>query len=359
MYTPVPVASAYGAIHGVLAVTLALYAREEMGRGDVFEVPLAGATMSAMGAVFQHVENPPARYRGRYDRQLNQSIRMLREQMKQTDDEAERQQLLRQMSHILPPLFDNYKTSDGRWVHMLAVANSRHSRQLFKALGIYDGLLADGMVDQPQYDDLTLNNNIEDTPNLSKEWKAIVRERMVAAFLEKPASHWSEIMQAFGVPFSLHRTTQAWLHAPEPEAAALTITVDDPNYGKMRQLGVQTSLSRTPPEFFNPKPSQRGELNAILGDENRSSASADTAPAPEGKQPILKGIRVLELSTVLAGPCIARTLAEYGADVIKIDAPSSYFGPGTMCWSPIEVSQGKRSAILDLKAEDTRQLSGL
>ena len=122
--SPVPVASAYGAIHGALAVTLALYAREEMGRGDVIEVPLAGATMSAMGAVFRHVENPPARYRGRYDRQLNQSIRMLREQMKQTDDEAERQQLLRQMSHILPPLFDNYETSDGRWVHMLAVANS-------------------------------------------------------------------------------------------------------------------------------------------------------------------------------------------------------------------------------------------
>ena len=352
VYTPVPVASAYGAIHGALAVSLALYAREETSRGDVIEVPLAGAAMSAMGAILQRVEKPPARY----GRRPGKSLQTLRDRMKQAD-EAERQQLLREMTHMISPFFDSYQTSDGEWVHMLAVTNGRHSTRLLKALDMYEGLIADGMVDRPQYDDLTLTNNVQDTPNLSKEWKHTVRERMTAAFLEKPTAHWVEIMNATGVPFSVHRTTQAWLHAPEPEAAALTVTVDAPDYGVMRQFGVQTTLSRTPGEWFQPKPSSRGELDAILNDENRSSEhTADIELTPVSQKPILKGIRVLDLSTVLAGPCSARTLAEYGADVIKIDSPLPYFGPGVMCWSPIEVSQGKRSAILDLKTEEGCQI---
>ena len=65
---------------------------------------------------------------------------------------------------------------------------------------------------------------------------------------------------------------------------------------------------------------------------------------------------MLDLSTVLAGPCCARTLAEYGAEVIKIDAPDPYFGPFTTCLAHIEVSQGKRSMILDLKQEAGKQV---
>ena len=61
---------------------------------------------------------------------------------------------------------------------------------------------------------------------------------------------------------------------------------------------------------------------------------------------------------MLAGPCSARTLAEYGADVIKIDAPDPYFGPGTACMLHLEVSQGKRSMILDLKQEAGKRLFG-
>ena len=67
---------------------------------------------------------------------------------------------------------------------------------------------------------------------------------------------------------------------------------------------------------------------------------------------MLSGVRVLDLSNVLAGPCSARTLAEYGADVIKIDPPTTYLGPLRFSWFPIEVSQGKRSMVLDLKTKE-------
>ena len=358
-YTPIPLASAYGAVHGALAVTLALYAREESGRGEVIEVPLAGAAMSAMGAFLLRVADAPARY-GKRPNPANDG---LRERMRQADAD-ERRRLIDQFRPLQPAMFDSYRAGDGGWVFLLAGNSRRNSVQLVKALGIYDRLLADGMVDEPSYADLTRPNNLQDVDGLSREWKLTLRNRMAEAFRRKPAHDWTPIMREFGVPFSVHRSTQEWLHAPETDAAALTVEVDDPAHGALRQLGVQTSLARTDRRWHVPRPARAGDLAALLGDLDDRPASAANGDGANGDgthaggrpAPILAGVKVLDLSTVLAGPCCARTLAEYGADVIKIDPPDPYFGPATACMLHVEVGQGKRSMILDLKQEAGRRL---
>jgi len=74
----------------------------------------------------------------------------------------------------------------------------------------------------------------------------------------------------------------------------------------------------------------------------------------------LEGLRVVDMATVLAGPAAAKYLADFGADVIKIEAPA---GDGTrrMGWMPPDggdaymwqiVGRGKRSVVADLKTED-------
>jgi hypothetical protein len=70
--------------------------------------------------------------------------------------------------------------------------------------------------------------------------------------------------------------------------------------------------------------------------------AADTA-APAGPQ-ALHGLRVLELTRILAGPVAGRTLAVHGADVLLINGPHL---PNIEALA--ETSRGKRSALLDLR----------
>jgi len=72
-------------------------------------------------------------------------------------------------------------------------------------------------------------------------------------------------------------------------------------------------------------------------------------PWPKGERP-LAGIRVLDLSRVIAGPVAGRTLAAHGADVLLISGPDLPAIP----WLTIDTGRGKLTSFVELKSEQGR-----
>jgi crotonobetainyl-CoA:carnitine CoA-transferase CaiB-like acyl-CoA transferase len=71
---------------------------------------------------------------------------------------------------------------------------------------------------------------------------------------------------------------------------------------------------------------------------------------PRGERP-LSGVRVVDLTRVLAGPTGARTLAEHGADVLRLTAAHLPAQPEV----DADTGHGKLSARLDLRSEGDRE----
>src|SRR5919108_3823329 len=84
-----------------------------------------------------------------------------------------------------------------------------------------------------------------------------------------------------------------------------------------------------------------------------------TTPQP------LSGVRVIDFTQVMLGPCATQVLADYGADVIKIERP----GAGDLSRTSIaddpagldnpvfrSLNRNKRSIALDLRSEAGKQV---
>jgi crotonobetainyl-CoA:carnitine CoA-transferase CaiB-like acyl-CoA transferase len=77
-----------------------------------------------------------------------------------------------------------------------------------------------------------------------------------------------------------------------------------------------------------------------------------STPSPAGST-ALNGLRVLDLTRVRSGPTCVRQLADWGADVIKIEAPvdTAQFGGPRSGPDFQNLHRNKRSLTLDLKSE--------
>ena len=77
----------------------------------------------------------------------------------------------------------------------------------------------------------------------------------------------------------------------------------------------------------------------------------------------LQGLKVLEMGQLIAGPFAAKTLADFGADVVKIEPPGSgdplrkwrLLHEGTSVWWQVQ-SRNKKSVALDLKSPEARDI---
>lgn len=120
------------------------------------------------------------------------------------------------------------------------------------------------------------------------------------------------------------------------------------------KAGVCGAMVRTPGEWDACDHGRRLAATPLVEVER----IGDGPPVPFAGSPTapLSGVRVLDLTRVLAGPACGRTLAAYGADVLNISGPDLPFVPPFVS----DTGHGKRAAFLNLKTvADREALLGL
>ncbi len=297
VFTAIPLPSAYAAIQGAVAVTMALNARERDGVGQRIEVPMFDAMYGAVGynGYKLHGDTSPPPGAG-----FN--------------------------------LTTQWECADGQWI-MFHTGNGR-TEEVLAAAGVADWI-AKGYVDRER---------LSKEPDLVRE----VMDTARALFKTRPAAEWEQLVNDAGGECAVCRPSSEWVHHHHARASQTVVEVDDPILGPTRQPGIPARMSLTPGAIQGPRRPLDADREAILASLAGAPVLAGGASTDAALRNVLDGVRVLDLCIVLAGPTCGRTLAEYGADVIKIEAP----GRPPMGSFHGDVNRGKRSIVLDLKTPE-------
>jgi crotonobetainyl-CoA:carnitine CoA-transferase CaiB-like acyl-CoA transferase len=286
VYTVIPYGSAYAAFLCAVTVAMALNARERSGLGQRVEIPLFDATFSVVGARGLLVNGKP-------------------------EEEPEFN-----WSRQLP-------CKDGRW--LMYVANNKRFEAFIRHIGMdkwRDAKLPPKELAQ-KFDDAM-------RAHTTKEWEAIIAD--------------------IGSEGVTCHTSAEWLKHPQALESKIIADYDDPELGRFRGPGINARLSRTPGSVRAPraKPdAHRAEILGELAARGKRSGVRDGGAGTAGVETLraaLEGVKVLDLCIVLAGPTCGRTLAEFGADVIRIDSPHR-----KTVLRHNDINRGKRSVLVDLK----------
>jgi crotonobetainyl-CoA:carnitine CoA-transferase CaiB-like acyl-CoA transferase len=207
-----------------------------------------------------------------------------------------------------------FECADQRWVQVSA-ATPRFRRCLAEALELEDWV-AQGLFDV---------DRLAASPSL----QADLRQRQTTLFASRPAQAWEDLGGEIGVPIIKCRSTAEWAATDHARTAGIVREVDG-----LLQPGAPIRM----------------------GHATDGSAESRELRLQSGRA--LAGLRVLDLTQVLAGPTAGRTLAEFGADVIKVNNPHEE-GAGihfSRHRYHTDVNRGKRSILLDLKTAHGQSL---
>ncbi|TAD89069.1 MAG: CoA transferase [Alphaproteobacteria bacterium] len=117
---------------------------------------------------------------------------------------------------------------------------------------------------------------------------------------------------------------------------------------RLAEAGLCAALVRSPAEWAAlPQAAALADIPVVRVEK---IGDAPPQPMPVAARP-LDGVRVLDLSRIIAGPVGSRALAEHGADVLLVTSPTLPFIPTLV----MDTGRGKRSTHIDLETEAGRQ----
>ena len=285
VYTVIPYSSAYGAFLCAVTVAMALNARARSGVGQRVEIPLFDATFSVVGARGLLVNGKPE------------------------------EEPAFNWSRQLP-------CKDGRW--LMYVANNKRFEAFIKSIGM------------DKWRDAKLPPE-----ELAQKFDAVMHTRT--------AKEWEDVVAEIGSEGVICHSSAEWLQHPQALTSKIIADFDDPELGHFRGPGINTRLSATPGSVRRPRAKPDADLAEIL----KELAAHKPAPTTDGQaseallSAALQGVKVVDLCIVLAGPTCGRTLAEFGADVVKIDSPHT-----RTVLRHNDINRAKRSILIDLKTKE-------
>lgn len=309
VFVTLPLASYGAALLAASAVTAALLARERDGLGQQVTVSwLAGALALQTGSLVRAPQAVSPLAMTGLSRRPQGAI----------------------------PVYRLYKAKDG-WL-FIACGNNVFFNKLCIALG------------KPE---LAADERFANAPwgILNRADQDALYEIIAPIIASMPLQHWLEYLQEHDVPCAPVLSRRQYLDDPQVVHNGLRLEVDDPELGRVLMAGPPITFGGTPGGVRGPAPR--------LGEHTEGALAAwPPRRARRGRpsdKPPLDGVRVIDLTSYIAGSLCPMLLADYGADVIKVESIEGdafrTFGLGFLGWN-----RGKRGLALDLKREEARDI---
>lgn len=296
-YSAIPLASNFGAFLGATSIVMALIARERSGCGQHVEVPMFDAMFTLIG------------HSGAYADRLG----------------------LGAPRGIHGRGAGAFRCKDGAYVQF-DTSSARHLIWFAQAAGITDW--GPELLDIVRLRDDSVNHKLH--------------ARLRELFLTRAAREWEEIGNRAGAAVAWARTTTEWIETDHARETGAVVRMEDPQFGPTWMAGLPVHLTATPGAPKGPRHQPNADQDAVVRELDGLSARApNSGPEPDLKHP-LQGMQVLDLCVALAGPTCGRLLLEFGADVIKMNAPRAGVGG--------YLNRGKRSLLLDLESFEAQQV---
>ncbi len=287
-------------------VSAALRAREITGKGQWVETSMMQGAFVCAAGILQRMENP--------------------------DAEGFNTWILGSKSPK-----GHFECADGRWVHNW-VPNPRF---------ILQATQGDSLNATP---DLTVQNDPDRFGIGPEEILVMAHYQPILAEAVKKfaAKDWVDASAIAEMTMQECRSVEESLADPLLMADGCVTEIEDPDLGRIRQVGITYRLSKNPSRPAKPAP----RLGAHTAEVKAEAARLSSGPAPKAKagKPLkapLDGVRVLDLGLAIAGPYGAQILSDLGAEVIKINALYDTY------WHRTHIAyianRGKRSIALNLK----------
>ena len=205
------------------------------------------------------------------------------------------------------PFYSVYECADGKWVQLGCV-----SQKFIDLAGEVMGIT--GTLAEERFG----GGRDPKTPEADAELRSVLTDVVGA----REFADWAKAFETADVPFAEARWTEDSLDDPQVRHNEMCLDLEDPVLGPVRQMGVALKLTQTPGGVRGPRQAS-APLNTVPPTWRSPRESSLPAPSgdPVGLRPSLDGVRILEITNLIAGPTTGRLLAELGADVVKLEPP--------------------------------------